>query len=113
MATEGLESLDNVLYYQTHGSWSYCGGCGRRRFGAAGPPPLSGRYAVPATSKCRRCPLLWEQLEAESAETVDTDRLYVMPQARDWPRYDPDAGVFRLGGNAIALVLVVVISVSK
>ena len=43
MATEGLESLDNVHYYQTHGSWSYCGGCGRRRFGAAGSPPLSSR----------------------------------------------------------------------
>ena len=100
MATEGLESFDNVRYYQTHGSWSYCGGCGRRRFGAAGPPPLRGCYAAPATSLWRCCPLSWEQLELEAAVVIPTQRLYVTPQGCDWPRYDPDADVFRLDGNA-------------
>ena len=54
MTSDGLECLDNQHYYQTHASWSYCAGCGRRRFGAMGSPPLSGRYAAPATSNCVR-----------------------------------------------------------
>ena len=100
MTTDGLDGRDNVHYYQTHGSWSYCAECGRRRFGAAKVPPLSGRYAAPAKSNCRHCPLSWEQLEQEAAKAVDTDRLFVSPQSSDWPRYDPDQEVFRLDGDA-------------
>ena len=98
MTSDGIESLDNQLYYQTWGSWSFCDLCGRRRVGAAPAPPLSGRYAAPAISRCQKCPLSWEALEQEATAVADTGRLYVAPQESDWPRYDPAQEAYVLTG---------------
>ncbi len=100
MLTAGLDSMDNQLYYALHGSWTFCAGCGCRRYGHAPPPPLVGTYAASVGCKCHRCSLSWQELEQDSSTVVPTERLYVTPQALDWPRYDSAQDAYILDGDA-------------
>ena len=88
MCAAAIDAMDPLIYYQHHGSWSFCDLCGRRKFGVASPPAQSSRqtYVAPPVSRCKQCPLSVVQLQSPWQGQTETHRLYVAPQESDWPR---------------------------
>ena len=101
LLSASIDAMEKLIYYQKHGTWSFCDLCGRRRFAVAPAPSIVADrrvYAAQALSRCEKCPLSISELEAETDIPVQTNRLYVVPDEAHWPRWHSGEGRYVLEG---------------